>query len=97
MIIYFNDTNNITKSHIFFKKDINVCCLQCLEKSHFFFTREKGHILVYIFRDLVIWDLVGTWDSSWGYWFLVEGLKWSFSTFILISMTHLTELFNVRD
>jgi len=27
------------------------------------------------FKDL------GIWNSSWGYWFLVQGLKWPFSTF----------------
>jgi len=28
---------------------------------------------------------------------LVQGLKWQFSTFTLVLVTHLTELFNVRD
>ena len=62
------------------------------KKSHFLLTREKSHILVYIFfRDL------GIWNSSWWYWFFVQGLKWPFSTFTLVPVTHLTELFNARD
>jgi len=49
-----------------------------------------------IFKDLRFRDLEIL-DSSWGYWFLVQGLKWQFSTFTLVLVTHLTELFNVRD
>jgi len=57
-------------------------------------TREKSHILGYIFfRDLGM----TIWGSNWRYWFLVQGLKWPFSTFTLVHVTHLTELFNVRD
>ena len=49
-----------------------------------------------IFKDLRFRNLEIL-DSSWGYWFLVQGLMWQFSTFTLVLVTHLTELFNVRD
>jgi len=68
-------------------------------KKSLFFTREKkSRISVYFLRDLgmTLRDL-GIWNSSWGYWLLVQGLKWPFYTFTLVFVTHLTELFNVRD
>ena len=56
MIIYFNDTNNITKNHIFnfFYKCLFFFTMFRKKSLFIFYKRKKSHISVYFFRDLGI-------------------------------------------